>query len=134
MNNNIDLNFLIAQNEGLKKQNKELQKENQITPTLKKEIENEMKQLNVIHKAIDKYGIALQKIIAVEEMSELIKEISKDIRGFENRDQIIEEIADVEIVIQELSLIYNCTFEVLAMRRKKIERLKTRLENAEINE
>lgn len=128
---NDNMSLVMAQNEGLKKQNKELQKENQIAP---KEIENEMKQLNVIHKAIDKYGIALQKIIAVEEMSELIKEISKDIRGFENRDQIIEEIADVEIVIQELSLIYNCTFEVLAMRKKKIERLKKRLENEEKSE
>jgi len=130
-NNEKEILLLLAQNDALKKQNEELQKQlNQIMPdNLHEMIKEENEQLQVVNNAINHYGIFLQKLVAIEEMAELIKEIVKSFRGEKNRENIVEEIADVEIMMQQLSLIYDCTFDVVEMRRKKIERLKTRLEN-----
>ena len=84
--------------------------------------------------AISRYGKDKQVYIALEEMAELTKELIKDKRGYDNYEQIVEEIADVEIMMQQLCLIFNCANDVVNMRAKKIERLKTRLENAEKSE
>lgn len=135
-NNEKEILLLLAQNDALKKQNEELQKKiNSIIPeTLQAMINEENAQVKIVENAINHYGIFLQKLVAIEEMAELIKEIVKSFRGEKNRENIVEEIADVEIMMQQLSLIHDCTFDVVEMRRKKIERLKTRLENAEKSE
>jgi uncharacterized membrane protein len=126
-----EISLLLAQNEALKEQIQQLQKQiNSVMPeTLQAMIKEENEQLQVVNNAINHYGIFLQKLVAIEEMAELIKEIIKSFRGEKNRENIVEEIADVEIMMQQLSLIHDCTFEVVEMRRKKIERLKKRLEN-----
>ena len=128
-NNEKEILLLLAQNDALKKQNEELQKKlNQIMPdNLHEMIKEENEQLQVVNNAINHYGIFLQKLVAIEEMAELIKEIVKSFRGEKNRENIVEEIADVEIMMQQLSLIHDCTFDVVEMRRKKIERLKKRM-------
>ena len=135
-NNEKEILLLLAQNDALKKQNEELQIElKKVMPdNLHEMIKEENEQLQVVNNAINHYGIFLQKLVAIEEMAELIKEIVKSFRGEKNRENIVEEIADVEIMMQQLSLIHDCTFDVVEMRRKKIERLKTRLENAEKSE
>lgn len=135
-NNEKEILFLLAQNEALKKQNQQLQEKiNSIIPeTLQAMIKEENEQVKIVENAINHYGIFLQKLVAIEEMAELTKEIVKSFRGEKNRKNIVEEIADVEIMMQQLSLIHDCTFEVVEMRRKKIERLKQRIENAEKSE
>lgn len=135
-NNEKEILLLLAQNDALKNQNEELQIElKKVMPdNLHKMIKEENEQLQVVNNAINHYGIFLQKLVAIEEMAELIKEIVKSFRGDKNRENIVEEIADVEIMMQQLSLIHDCTFDVVEMRRKKIERLKQRLENAEKSE
>lgn len=130
-NNEKEILLLLAQNDALKKQNEELQIElKKVMPdNLHQMIKEENEQLQVVNNAINHYGIFLQKLVAIEEMAELIKEIIKSFRGEKNRENIVEEIADVEIMMQQLSLIHDCTFDVVEMRRKKIERLKKRIEN-----
>lgn len=73
--------------------------------------------------AIKKYGEENQIKKAVEEMAELTKELCK------NNDpmHIAEEIADVEIMLEQLKLIYYCAFTVNVWRAKKLDRLKERL-------
>lgn len=74
--------------------------------------------------------------MAIEEMSELTKEICKDFRGKLDREHLIEEMADVTITIDQMMLMYKISrFEIEQMRIKKMERLKERLEkqNDEIN-
>nr|DAK43410.1 MAG TPA: nucleoside triphosphate pyrophosphohydrolase [Caudoviricetes sp.] len=67
--------------------------------------------------------------MAIEEMSELTKEICKDFRGKLDREHLIEEMADVTITIDQLMMIYKITFEeIQKVRERKIERLKERLE------
>ena len=75
------------------------------------------------------YGEKAQKLMAIEEMSELTKEICKDFRGKLNREHLIEEMADVLIMLDQMLLLYKISGEEVGlMRIKKVERLKERLE------
>lgn len=80
---------------------------------------------NIINQAIKEYGEKHQLIIAIQELAELIKEITDDIRGIGTRDNIITEIVDVQIVIQELIIIYDISdAELYAESQYKLKRLK----------
>ena len=88
-----------------------------------------MKDKKTIYvRAINSYGTGMQKVVAIEELSELQKEICKDLRGHDNRDAITEEIADVEIMLEQLKLIYGCIDEVSVIKHQKLNRLSGRLD------
>ena len=59
------------------------------------------------NEAINTFGAPAQAVIAMEECSELIKEISKALRNKINRGNIAEEIADVEIMVEQLKLMFD---------------------------
>lgn len=63
-------------------------------------------QREILKDAIDTFGCNLQKIVAIEEMSELQKELTKDIRFKGSRNNITEEIADVLIMIEQLKMMF----------------------------
>lgn len=77
----------------------------------------------VCSRAIEAFGTKAQCIVAIEELSELQKEVCKALRGTADYDHIAEEIADALIVIEQLILLYNCKHEVARWRRKKLIRL-----------
>ena len=84
--------------------------------------------MTIFEKAIETYGADLQKQVAIEEMAELTKEICKDFRGKGNREHILEEIADVLIMMSQLEIIYDIkTKELMDMTDNKIKRLEERL-------
>ena len=62
---------------------------------------------NVVKKSIEHYGADLQTVVCMEECSELIQAISKMKRGKDNRDNLIEEMADVMICIDILKQVYG---------------------------
>lgn len=62
---------------------------------------------NLYNQAVNTFGTPAQIIIAMEECSELIKELSKTLRGKCNVDNISEEIADVQIMLEQLKIIFN---------------------------
>lgn len=78
--------------------------------------------------AIDTYGKDKQLDVAIEEMSELTKAICKFKRGQDNHQQIVEEIADVEIMLEQLKMICDvrCS-ELEGVKYQKTERLAERL-------
>lgn len=87
---------------------------------------------NVLREVIARNGSMLQMIVAMEELSELQKEISKSIRGYENRDAVIEEMSDVYIMLMQLEIILGISLEeVISEINVKMERLKERLEGKE---
>jgi hypothetical protein len=87
---------------------------------------------DILKEAIIHNGAVMQMIVAMEEMSELTKELSKSIRGFENRDALIEEVADVHIMLMEIELIHNISEKELYEKvEMKALRLKVRLDNNE---
>lgn len=83
----------------------------------------------VLQRALDTYGSALQIVVTMEEMSELQKELCKYLRGKYSRASIAEEIADVEIMLDQMKMLFRCAADVSSVRRRKVERLKERLDN-----
>ena len=80
-------------------------------------------------KAIDAWGTDAQLLMVLEEMSELQKEILKNInRGKDNLPEIIEEIADVEIMLEQLKYIFKIQEQVKERIPVKLEKVKARLE------
>ena len=70
----------------------------------------------------------MQLNVAVEELSELIKEICKSKRGNDNRENIIEEMADCYIMLDQLTIIFNIKYsEIDRIKDAKISRLEKRL-------
>lgn len=62
---------------------------------------------NVVQNSIKHYGSDLQTTVCMEECSELIQAISKMKRGKDNRDNLIEEMADVMICMDILKQVYG---------------------------
>lgn len=77
--------------------------------------------------ALDKWGADAQTVMIFEEMSELQKELCKHARGRDNVEQIAEEIADVQIMLEQMIILHNCGVAVKEYRRSKTERLKIRV-------
>lgn len=104
-------------------------------------------ELKVLQEAIDHYGEENQLDMAIEEMSELTKAICKYKRAVKERERdichstakdvifakgdIVEEIADVYIMLEQLTVIFNCKESVSAIASEKIRRLKARINNGD---
>ena len=100
--------------------------------TLEEFVEKELEDkecYETCKKAIDCYGDAKQASVAIEEMAELTVEILHSFRGREAN--VPEEIADVEIMLQQLKMIYNCSKEVEEIKDEKLFRLQERIEYEE---
>lgn len=82
---------------------------------------------HVYGKALCAYGMEKQLTVAIEEMSELTKEICKLFRGQQNTEAIAEEVADVTIMMEQIRYILSINDEVCTMMDMKIERLAERL-------
>lgn len=86
-----------------------------------------MTQFEILNQTINKNGAAYQTSVAMEELAELIQAISKCKRygcRAEQRDNLIEEIADVKIIIMELMLIYGISAsDVTDWQTQKMKRL-----------
>ena len=90
-----------------------------------------MEKKDVYNKVKQTWGIDAQVIKAVEELAELIKELSKFLLDDGNMEHITEEMADVEIMIEQLKLIFENKEAVKAVKKAKIQRLSDRLDEEE---
>lgn len=84
--------------------------------------------MNVYERALAHYGAEAQTLMMFEEMSELQKELCKRSRGADNVDAIAEEIADVEIMLEQMKLLHDCKNDVSYHKVLKLERLADRME------
>ena len=73
---------------------------------------------------IDTYGTKHQEDIAIEELSELQKAILKYRRNSsgKRRKKVIDEIADVSVMLEQLKIIYSCHKDVEERVEYKIDR------------
>lgn len=76
---------------------------------------------------IDKWGSKAQLTVAIEELSELIKEICKIKRGMGDMTNLAEEVADVEIMCEQLRYIFDIDSTVDTWKESKLTRLEARL-------
>lgn len=93
-----------------------------------------MESKEIMQLAIDSYGRVNQVIKTVEELSELSQALCKILTSkftddnseiFEN---IFEEMADVEIMLEQCKIMFQCDKEVNEWKQEKIKRLERRLE------
>ena len=84
--------------------------------------------------ALDKYGPAAQFIVALEELSELSKELAKCLRENPSdpgkaarRPQVAEEIADVRNMLAQVEYIMGLETVVEDIRVDKLRRLAGRI-------
>ena len=85
-------------------------------------------EIEIMRAAIRKNGKAIQTVVAIEEMSELQKELTKYIRGMGNRENLKEEVADVLIMITQIQIMYALPDdEIKEIVDFKINRLKERI-------
>ena len=84
----------------------------------------------VFRSAISKYGDSNQIIVAIEEMSELIKALCKKLRGRPDFENIAEEMADVGIMLDQLMIMHDCSFKVGEIKAAKVARLRDGLEGS----
>lgn len=84
---------------------------------------------DLYYHAIETFGKTNQTIVAIEELSELQKELTKTLRGSFNFEHVIEEIADVEIMLDQLKIMFNInSLDLMRAKLKKQNRLKERIE------
>ena len=89
-----------------------------------------------IKRIADHYGKDSQLSILQEECAELIQAVSKykraqnypDFDGYWPFMNLIEEIADVEIMLEQIKYFLNCPNVLAEMKRKKISRQLARIE------
>ena len=84
-------------------------------------MEKVINEFEILSEAIKVFGQKAQEEVAIEEMAELIQAITHKHRGREHN--IAEEIADVEIMLEQLKIINNCASEVEYIKQQKINRL-----------
>ena len=82
-----------------------------------------MEKEEIYLKLIQKFGVENQCVVAVEELSELQKEVCKMLRKIGNVHNLVEEIADVQIILEQLVLIHNCESEVMLLKQQKLQRV-----------
>ena len=90
--------------------------------------------MTILERAIETYGKDMQLTVAIEEFSELIKEICKNKRGEDNIEAITEEMADCYIMLQQMRIIFGITTsELRSVEQEKMIRLEERLEKGKEN-
>lgn len=67
----------------------------------------------IIRRSVESQPWKLKCTIAMEEFAELTQAISKQIRGYDNRIGLLEEMADAYICLEFLKSIFNITPEEL---------------------
>jgi len=87
-----------------------------------------MTKENIYKQASDKWGTKAQIIVAIEEMSELIQALTKHLRTDLVTDNLSEEIADVEIMIEQLRTIFvGINDKIDETKAYKLERLERKI-------
>lgn len=88
----------------------------------------------ILADAVSTYGVEAQTDMMIEEMSELTKALLKFRRAGDNEDMrtlslisICEEMADVEIMLAQMHLIYGESDRTI---RYKLDRLEQRIKEA----
>lgn len=74
--------------------------------------------------ALNTYGATTQAVVAIEEMSEVQKELCKAMRGRLSLMHLAEEVADAMIVLEEICDIFEIGDEVSRFMDEKVLRLK----------
>lgn len=87
-----------------------------------------MNERKTYEKALATWGAEAQTLMVFEEMAELQKELCKHARGKQNTAAIAEEIADVQIMLEQMVVLHDCAAMVERIKQDKVLRLEERIE------
>ena len=87
-----------------------------------------MDKIKIYVRAIMSYGIQAQKLMVVEECSELLSALAKETRQRSSKKDIITELADVSIMIEQMAVNYGWR-DFCKEKTRKLKRLKKRLDD-----
>lgn len=85
-------------------------------------------QIETCKSIANHYGRESQVLIAIEEMSELTKELCKYFRRYDRKKEIIEEVADAQIMLEQIIELFGINNEVDSMVDYKLNRQIRRME------
>lgn len=85
-------------------------------------------QIETCKSIANHYGRESQVLIAIEEMSELTKELCKYFRRYDRKKEIIEEVADAQIMLEQLIELFGIEGDVDKMIDYKLNRQIRRME------
>lgn len=88
---------------------------------------NYEKRVKVYQEALKQYGQWMQMIVALEELSEIQKEICKELRGEGDLNHLAEEIADATIMLEQLRMMHKINELVCRKMDEKVARLASNL-------
>lgn len=83
--------------------------------------------MTIIQRAVDCYGPDNQIIKAIEEMSELQHALARNLIGDHNLEEVAEEMADVQIMLEQLLEIYDNKDLIRYFTIEKLKRLRDRI-------
>lgn len=84
--------------------------------------------------ALATFGPTAQLVVALEEMSEVQKEICKTLRGGGSTLHLAEEVADATIMLEQIRQIFGINEMVCEAMDGKVLRLRQRIEAAKARE
>lgn len=88
--------------------------------------------MNDLYKrAAEVFGRENQIIVAIEEMAEATKELTKTLRSGGEVEWLAEELADARIMIEQMEQLFGIESVVEKWRKMKLERLAERVEAQE---
>lgn len=91
---------------------------------------NEINEIELYERAIKTWGKGPQMMQVIEEMAELTKELMKNVnRNKDNINEIIEEAADVEIMLGQLKCCYGITEQIADYKANKLKVISKRLDD-----
>lgn len=85
------------------------------------------RETGIMEAALEQWGVEKQTLKAIEEMSELQKELCKWRVGDSSAQNIAEEISDVRIMLDQMELALGIEWETARWRQRKLSRLHRRL-------
>lgn len=80
----------------------------------------------VYEAAIEQWGVHAQKMMAVGECGEFLAEFGREVQGRSSPEKMIDEIADVMIMMNQMAMIYG-EDEVRKRIDVKVNKVKTKL-------
>lgn len=84
----------------------------------------------VLYKELLSLNPTAQMIVAIEELSELQKELTKALRNKIDKIALLEEYVDVSIILEQIKILYKLNDkDINLMKKMKLDRLQERLEN-----
>ena len=84
----------------------------------------------ICNTALEYYGVHHQIVKCMEECGELIQALAKKMCGEENIENVVEELADVEIMLMQMRAVFGRQV-AHRMMAQKLARLKMRMEDAD---